>query len=186
MGILAGFDLASYGCNVYVETGTGKCNTLNKAMSVFDKCFSVDLDTELYNAAKETYPTAHLVNGLSTDALEAWLTSGHILETDRVLFFLDAHFPGADFRGADYDVDAPDAVPLKRELEIIKQHRPNGKDYIICDDLRIYCLGPFEEGNVPDVQVPGGLSFLNNLVEWKYVSLDYRETGYILIDKREG
>jgi hypothetical protein len=184
MGLLKAFDLSAYGCNVYVETGIGQGRTLSKAIPVFERCFSVDLDSELFKAAQQQFPTATLYNGLSTDALEHWLSSGQLADTDRVLFFLDAHFPNSDFHGAPYDVNSPDAVPLRRELELIQQYRPAGRDYIICDDLRIYCQGPFEEGNCPDIQVPGGLAFLNGLYPWNKITLDYRETGYLLIDLR--
>ena len=181
MGILKKFDLASYGCNVYVETGTGVCNTLSKAIPNFEKCYSVDLDENRYKEAKAKFPQANLYHGLSIDALEHWLKND-IQEYDRVLFFLDAHFPDADYNGAQYDVEAPNAVPLQQELELIRKYRPHGKDFIICDDLRIYADGDFEDGDCPGIKVKGGLSFLYKL--YKNITLDYSEHGYIMIDCR--
>lgn len=184
MGTLRSFDLSQYGCNVYVETGTGRCESLGKAAQTFDRCYSVDLDLDLVKIARQQYPNLNIECGLSTDVLEQWLKSGELLDSDCVLFYLDAHFPGADFRGERHDVSAPNAVPLQRELELIRQYRPNARDYIICDDARIYMLGPFELGNVEWLQVPGGLNFVYQLFDSDRVSIDYTETGYILIDQR--
>jgi hypothetical protein len=185
MGALRDFDLSRCGCNVYVETGTGMCNTLSKAIPIFDRCFSVDIDSEQYLRAKKIYPQANLYRGLSSTALEYWFTSGDLRADDRILFFLDAHFAAADYRTDLYDVHAPYAVPLKEELEIIKKYRPNGGYYVICDDLRIYADGPFEYGDRADVKVPGGLAFLYNLYPKHRITLDYREHGYIWIDGQD-
>jgi len=184
MSTLATIDLSSYGCNVYVETGTGKALSLGKAIPLFEKCFSVDLEQEFLAEANQKYPSSILYRGLSTEGLEHWLTSGEINESDNVLFFLDAHFPGSDFFGVPYSMDDPNAVPLKQELELIKKYRPNGNDYIICDDLRIFMKGPFDYGDTT-FHVPGGLDFLYEIYDESKITLDYRETGYIFIDNRK-
>ena len=98
-------------------------------------------------------------------------------------FFFDAHFPGADFRGQRYDVMAPDAVPLQRELELVKKYRPDSSDIIVCDDARIYMMGPFENGNVDWLQVPGGLQFIKNLFQPFEISVNFSEEGYIIINR---
>lgn len=184
MGTLAKIDLSSYRCNVYVETGTGQALSLGRAIPIFQECFSVDLEQDFLELAHQKFPSANLFRGLSTEALEFWLSSGQIKDSDRVLFFLDAHFPGSDFHGVPYSMDDPNAVPLKEELEIIKKYRPNGNDYIICDDLRIFIEGPFEYGDAT-FHVPGGLDFLYDIYDKSKITLDYRETGYIFIDNRK-
>lgn len=184
MGQLNNYYLNSYGCNVYVETGTGHGGTLAKAYQSFSRCYSVDIDKDLVIGAINTYPNANIRLGYSTDVLENWLSSGEFSQEDRILFFLDAHFPGSDYRGIPYTVEGEHSVPLQRELELIKKYRPNGHDFIICDDARIYMLGPFEGGNVPDLQVKGGLSFLKDIFPFENISISFFEQGYIEIDNR--
>lgn len=184
MGHLRNFDLRQYGCNVYVETGTGMGLTLGKACaSAFERVYSVDMDPHWVNLARARYPKAVVEHNLSTPALERWLRE-ELAREDRVLFFLDAHFPGADYRGAKYDVSAPNAVPLQEELTLIAKYREGCADYIICDDARIYMIGPFAHGNTEWLQVPGGHQFALDLFGKERVSVNYEEEGYILIDRR--
>jgi len=183
MGFLKNFKLESYGCDVYVETGTGGGTSLAKATPHFKRYYSVDMDYEKVQEARDKFKNAFIWHELSTAALEQWLKND-LLPNEKVLFFLDAHFPGSDYHGAPYDVSAPNAVPLKEELELIKKYRPNGKDVIICDDARIYTMAPFEYGNVEWLQVPGGYQFVYDLFPASNVKLLHDEEGYIVIDNR--
>lgn len=184
MGHLRSFDLDQFGCNVYVETGTGMGLTLGKAAtSSFDRMFSVDMDAQWVGQARARFPNAVVEHGLSIPALERWLRD-ELSPRDRVLYFLDAHFPGADYRGAKYDVAAPNAVPLQEELALIVRYREGCSDYIICDDARIYMIGPFAHGNTPLIQVSGGLRFVLDMFGQQRVSIKYEEEGYIIIDRR--
>jgi hypothetical protein len=56
------------------------------------------------------------------------------------LFFLDAHFPGADasIRGYADETDHNVNIPLLRELTAIKQRVGKYNDVIIIDDLRLF------------------------------------------------
>jgi hypothetical protein len=185
MGQLRDFNLEDYGCNIYIETGTGHGGTLSKALAnkKFKTCYSVDLDSNMVNRARILFKHAVVENTLSTVALEKWVST---LPVDsKILFFLDAHFPGADYHGEKYDVNAPNAIPLKEELEIIKKYRPNSKDVIICDDARIYASGPFECGDVSDwLNVPDGYQFVHDIFPESKIELLYSEHGYIVIDRR--
>jgi hypothetical protein len=183
MGSLRDFNLAEYNCDVYVETGTGQCGTLSKAIPHFKKCYSVDMDELMVQNGRTRFPNATIELGLSVEVLERWLKS-ELSTNDSVLFFLDAHFPGSDFHGVPYDVSAPDAVPLEEELKLIKQYRPDSKDMIICDDARIYTSGPFDHGNTEWLQVPGGYKFVYDLFPKAKIDLLYSEEGYIVIDNR--
>lgn len=183
MGTLAGFNLNDYNCDVYVETGTGRCVTLSKAMQCFDRCYSVDLDMSMVITARDRFPSAKIASGLSTIVLEDWLKN-ELSQDDRVFFFLDAHFPGADYYGIKHDVSAPNAVPLREELTLIQRYRNQCKDYIVCDDARIYTLGNFAHGNTEWLQVPGGFAFVHDLFPDAKISLEFQEEGYIVIDKR--
>jgi hypothetical protein len=183
MGSLRDFKLEEYGCDVYVETGTGHCVTLAKAVPHFKNCYSVDMDEGMVFKARNRFRGITIAHDLSTVALERWLKND-LAPNEKILFFLDAHFPGSDYHGAPYDVAAPNAVPLKEELELIKKYRPNGKDIIICDDARIYTIAPFEAGNTEWLQVPGGFNFVYDIFPDAKISLTLSEQGYIIIDKR--
>lgn len=183
MGILRDFDLSTYGCTVYVETGTGIGQSMSKAVPHFSRYYTVDMDPKWTQSISNKYPFVKATTSLSIPALEKWLKYD-LLPTDRVLFFLDAHFPDADFNGADYNVHAPNAVPLKEELEMIHHYRNFCNDYIICDDARIYLEGPFQNGNYPGAHLGGGIGFIEKLFPNK-VSVDWREEGYLLIDNRQ-
>lgn len=186
MGSLDRFDLCSYKCNIYVETGTGIARCLTKAVNsnCFDHFFSVDLDKELVENAKKMFPFATIENSISTEALEKWLSSKIIADDDNILFFLDAHFPGTDWKGEVPDVSKPNAVPLEEEIKIIKKHRPKGKNYIICDDARIYKPDNYEDGNFEWPLVPNGMSFLYNIFPEYKIQISLWGEGYILIDDR--
>jgi hypothetical protein len=56
------------------------------------------------------------------------------------LFFLDAHFPGADAGLKDYDSEKDYNVnlPLAEELKLISTGRKDYADVIIVDDMRLF------------------------------------------------
>jgi len=182
MGSLTKFDLNEFDCNIYVETGIGRCVSFNRACLRYgqDKCFGVDLDFEFFNEARLKYPESNIVYGKSTKALEIWLQGDRIQSNDRVLFFLDAHFPGADYRGRPYDPTAQDALPLREELLLIKQFRSDCDDVIICDDARIYYQGDFANGNISYRADHGIEDVFTN----RSLTIDYRDEGYIIIKKK--
>lgn len=177
--------IEKYNLKVYFETGTGEAISLRHALkSNFEHFYTVDIDGEFIDNAKKIISNTNLtyIHNYSTKALEEYVPT--LDKNKPVLFFLDAHFPGADFRGAKYDVAAPNAVPLEQELRLIKKYRPNGKDFIICDDARIYKMAQWHNGAIEWLQVPGGMDFIYELFPEERVSIDLREEGYILIDNR--
>jgi hypothetical protein len=133
------FNLDFIKCDAYLETGTGQCNSLFTALrsKIFKKCYSIDIDTRIVENARKLLPSAEIFLGESTFTLSSLLRND-LKQYNSILFFLDAHFPGADYFNEKYDINAPNAIPLKQELELIKKYRNNCKDVIICDDARIY------------------------------------------------
>jgi hypothetical protein len=148
------FDLTPYvekhGCKTYFETGTGLGVCLRHALNFnFEKFYSVDLDEELFNAAKNRfvgYPLT-LINDYSSKALEQYVPT---LNQDPVFFFLDAHFPGADFHKMSYEESIrtykEEAFPLHLELQSIKKSRNTDKDVFLIDDFKLYEEGDYEFG----------------------------------------
>lgn len=182
MGSLTKFDLDDFGCDAYVETGIGRCVSFNRAALRYgqEHCYGVDLDYDFFNEARQKYPDSTFIYGKSTKGLEIILQDTRIKQTDRVLFFLDAHFPGADYRGRPYDPEAQDALPLREELLLIKRFRPDCDDVIICDDARIYYQGAFANGNISYRADHG----IEDVFPERDFTIDYRDEGYIIIKKK--
>jgi hypothetical protein len=154
MGEINIFDLTPYvekhNCKTYFETGTGKGVCLSHALNFdFEKFYSVDLDEELVNDAKNRfvgYPLT-LINDYSSKALEQYVPT---LTQEPVFFFLDAHFPGADFHKMSYEESIrtykEEAFPLHLELQSIKKSRNTDKDVFLIDDFKLYEEGDYEFG----------------------------------------
>jgi len=174
----------------YVETGTGEGLTLSQALSFnFKALHSIEFDKYMYDLAiqkfKDPRLTLHL--GLSRDILPQILTG--LKNDENVLFFLDAHFPGSDFRtGPGYiesvSLYGHDALPLRDELEIIRKIRPESKDVFIVDDLRIYEDGNYETGNWNErknLNIENS-SFVYDLLKKTHnIQVDLKQQGYLLI-----
>jgi hypothetical protein len=159
MGSLTRHDIAKlkrdYGLRHFVETGTGIGGGLAAAgMHGFETLRSCEIDTALCMTTYSMYQNAinpDLVRLYNCTSLE-FLARDDVPPDDRpALFWLDAHFPGADYAGRAFDAE-PDTkvrIPLEDELGLIRCRRPSGCDVIICDDARIYVDAPFQQGNLP-------------------------------------
>lgn len=195
MGFLNDFPLQDFGCNVYFETGTGRGYSLTYALGGgFKRLYSVEIDRQTH----EIWPLllklrlrlrgASLILGESTAALERILP--RVRKKDRILFFLDAHYPGEvsqRFGGYKSETDKDLRLPLERELEIIARLRPDCRDAIVIDDLRIYENGAFESGNMPEwaetlSPAEKNIDFAYRLFPGRRFIKDYRREGYLIID----
>ena len=135
-----------YKLKYYFETGTGKAEALEHAAQYpFKKCYTVDIDEELVKFSFEklkdrsTCDIEFLI-GRSSDILEEYVPK--IPKKSAALFFLDAHFPGADFQKCTYEESIrehkQDAFPLEEEVDIIINNRDTSNDVFIIDDLILY------------------------------------------------
>ena len=158
MGTIARFDLSGlarrYGVVHFVETGAGAGDSLAHAAAVVDPPFetltSCEVEPSLAAnvAAKFADDGRVAVWAYASDKLLPLVCGAY---REPILFWLDAHFPGADYGLKAYDAEADETVrlPLERELALIAKLRPEGHDVVICDDLRIYMDGPFQHHNLP-------------------------------------
>jgi hypothetical protein len=158
MGTLRFFNLQplmeTYGCRYLFETGTGIGDGVQFASYYhFERIWSVEIHPDIAATARERFEgddRIRILNETSEQALANVLPG--VDPGKPILFWLDAHFPGADFGLATYK-DEPDMdrrLPLQRELELIARLRRPCRDVILIDDLRIYEDGPFEQGAMPD------------------------------------
>lgn len=153
MGELNVHDLSAhiydFGCNVFVETGTCQGTGVEHAMQFdFNHMYSIEIMKELFDECVTKFDGVKNLTLILDDSLAGLATVlEQVDESDSILFWLDAHFPGADVHMNSYDhmSEFPDLhCPLKRELELIADSRPDGLDVIIIDDLQLYEEGPYE------------------------------------------
>jgi hypothetical protein len=146
MGSLSHFDVAAlakkYGCTVFAETGTGAGDSLehawNAAGDVFDALVSVEINPVLWRAARIRFdgyaPKLSVLLGESVEGIRDVL---HVFGKQKILWWLDAHFPGADYGLAGYGDEKRDEVrmPLRAELELLAGR---AGDVVLIDDARLF------------------------------------------------
>jgi hypothetical protein len=147
MGSIQIFSLTEYienfNCKTYVETGTGAAECLTHAITFpFEKYYTIDIDGDLIEKAEATFnnPKITFIHNYSSIALQELVPT--LPKDEPVLFFLDAHFPGADFHKISYEESIrqfqDEAFPLLNEIRIIKNLRDISKDVFIIDDWKLY------------------------------------------------
>ena len=155
MGLLKQHKLTDYidryNLKYYFETGTGKAECLEYALRYpFEEYWTVDIDEDLieesFNKFKNMSKNINLLIGKSTEILDEYVPQ--IPKESPTLFYLDAHFPGADFQKCTYEESIrehkKDAFPLEEEVDVILEKRDISKDVFIIDDLVLYEEGDFE------------------------------------------
>tara|TARA_R100001530_G_C4296055_1_gene149255 strand:- start:116 stop:721 length:606 start_codon:yes stop_codon:yes gene_type:complete len=184
--------LDAYGCDVFVETGTGKGTGLLHALRYrFKELYSIEIMKELFEECQKniTDPRIHLLNTNSIEGLKTIL--GELDPGIPTLFWLDAHFPGADFHFNSYDhlSDQPELhKPLREEIKLVASYRPNCKDVLIIDDLQIYEEGPFEiqMRDFKEKYGEDGLDFVEEAFgETHNFTRDYRHQGFLILTPKE-
>jgi len=161
MGQLTRFDLnplvETFNLKNYVETGTGLGVSLCYAIQnkSFQHLFSIEIDEKLANSTslhqnislvQSNHQNVSVVNSNSLHGLRGLLQNK--VDSSPTLFFLDAHFPGADFFDTTYgdsiDNSNTAGLPLLLELAEICISRNGAKnDVIIIDDLFLFDSGEF-------------------------------------------
>lgn len=180
--------ITKYGCSVFVETGTGKGVGLSTALKFpFKKLYSIEIMESLFLECLEKFKEdrVEILNESSIEGLKVVLEK--IEEESSAFFWLDAHFPGADFHLNSYDylIDQPKLhKPLKNEIQIISGGRDTSKDVFIIDDLQIYEEGPYELLNQEFVNKYGsfGLDFIEDCFSESHTfTRDYRHQGFLIL-----
>lgn len=191
MGELFLHDLQKYidkhGCNVFMETGTGVGTGLDHATKYpFERLYSVEINETLFDRAQEKYlrnEKVHLMCGESSRAVGMALSKE---QGNTFLFWLDAHFPGADFQLGKYDDDIPDNVKMPLYDELVEISTEKTKHVIIIDDLQLYEDGPYE------LKYPAFIDkykrkpdFIYSLFEKTHTfTKDYRHQGFLILEPK--
>jgi|TARA_R110002074_G_scaffold101936_1_gene220203 hypothetical protein len=179
--------LKFYDIKNFVETGTGIGEVVRSVCEIDQNIniHTIEIIEEIYDKNKISLSYLDNVNwhlGQSSDVLPDIVPSLQ----GSTLFWMDAHFPGADFGLAEYgdEKNIDKRLPLKSELEIIVKNKDVSNDVFIIDDLRIYEDGPFEAGVWKDRSKYGGdgIEFIEELFEeTHYVVKSYNQQGYIML-----
>jgi hypothetical protein len=191
MGSLKRFDLnriiKEYNTVNMFETGTFFGDGVAYALKApFAKIISVEIISEIAIRAKSRFVNEEkvtIIEGDSVTALE------NVLPTieGNCLFWLDAHFPGADAGLTQYDAvkDENMRLPLENELTIIYKYRKNYPDVLLIDDLRLFEEGNYEKGAAPADTLPKfnrNLDLIAELFGKTHTQLkSYADEGYLLL-----
>ena len=176
-----------YDIKNFVETGTGQAEVVQTVVEADEtlNIHTIEVIPEIYDKNKINFSYLKDVNwhlGTSFDILPEILPD----LKGTTLFWMDAHFPGADFGLSSYGDEKDDdkRLPLKKELETIVENRDVTNDVFVIDDLRIYEDGPFGDGNWEDREKYGGdgIEFIEELFdETHYVVKSYNAQGSVLL-----
>lgn len=198
MGTIAFYDLqraVDYDRAVrFVETGTGTGAGLAIAARVpFFSLWSSEIIPSLAEQARTQWVFDHRVRIYEGPSVDMLTTLNMLPEYQPILFWLDAHFPGADFglRGYGDEADLSLRLPLAAELAIIKANRPHSRDIIVIDDARIWLDETFEHGPVPEhlreaVCPPErNIDFISDLYDGTHeIRVWHESEGYITVEPR--
>ena len=191
MGSVNRFNLGKirkdYKATCFFETGTWKGDAVQHALDAgFEKIISSEIIPQLAEEAAmrfSTVPGVKIIEGDSVSVMKKELPGMKC----NCVFWLDAHFPGADAGIYKYDQEINEdlRLPLESEIKTISELRKGYRDIIIVDDLRIYEDGPFPNGNAPEDVVPlrnRNIDFIYSYCSSTHsIHRIYSDEGYILL-----
>lgn len=119
-----------------VETGTYLGDGIKDylATNYFDKIYSIEISNKYYLLNKKQFISNSNVEVLEGDSADVItnLINNKILDQTPIIFYLDAHFSGADTGG----MNICNGCPVLKELEAISKRNVKG-DIIFIDDMRL-------------------------------------------------
>lgn len=207
MGELTAFELnefiPKFNLKTYFETGTGMGVSLSHAMRYnFNRLYTIDIDNDFIQRAKRMYQNDSrltCINDFSTKAIKDFVPT---LSQEPTLFFLDAHFPGADFHKITYEESIrtykEEAFPLELEINLLKSIRDLTNDVIIIDDFVLYDKMEKEYESVKEghtwkydwlqdeLNIKTESSFIYEMFsETHDITKDLRHQGYLIITPKK-
>jgi hypothetical protein len=121
--------------NVFIETGTYLGVTTKRCAPFFKQVYTVELDQQLAEQAKQFLKSSHNVKVIQGDALEVLPKILEKKDIDDILVFLDGHFSG----GITACGELPE--PAIEELKILANSQKKIAAIII-DDFRLFGTEP--------------------------------------------
>lgn len=120
-----------YKLSTFVETGTSTGNTTNLAAKYFDKVFTCEIDKEVYDGNK--FSGLVFSYNLPSDKFLELISYNKL---DDVLFFLDAHWCGTQYKKIGKE------CVVMEELKIIFDKWVGKNIAIVIDDARFFIGKP--------------------------------------------
>lgn len=181
-------DILNYNIENFIETGTGLGDTIDYVIKNVRRnvnVYSIEIHQEIAERARKRFlgnENCTIINGNSYEVLRSLTPE---LKGNSI-FFLDAHFPGADFGYTKYsdNIEYDTKLPLEKELQLICSLRDTKSDIFLIDDLRIYEESNYEMGNWPKENgaVHTGIDFIYNLLGNTHdIQKHYFFSGFITI-----
>lgn len=177
-----------HGLVTFFETGTGMGDTLVYVKDHFRWVFSMECYDDLYKQAKARFadnPRIQVLKGFSGTDLSSVLYKRAIQEP--TMFFLDAHFPGADYHYESYESELIEQkrMPLKWEIQQIVNVKNIYHDVFIIDDLWFFEQGNFGAGPCPirkDLLAGSDtITVIEKLLKRTHIiKRDYRYQGFLI------
>ncbi|CAB4222287.1 hypothetical protein UFOVP1655_73 [uncultured Caudovirales phage] len=161
----------------FIETGCWQGAGIGHAFdSGYDEVYSCDIGLEYVTMSQQKFPYANIEHSESLSYLTNLLPN----QTNKTLFWLDAHFP--DIYGED-EFAEEFRIPLIPEIELIKKLKPDySKDVVVCDDMRTFRSPKnptYTKGELPEKHLID--------VDWdKFVNILSDTHDYELINKHDG
>jgi len=146
MGVLSHLNIdryiKEYNIKIFIETGTHRGNGVIEAQKYdFEQIYSIEICETQFNLIKDELEKDKRVKIINSDSLNGLKQIFQKIDHNKnILYWLDAHFPSADFGLKPYFTNDPNRVrlPLEEELFFIKNNRKSINDVILMDDMWIY------------------------------------------------
>jgi len=173
---------------VFIETGYGNGRSLSyAAQHDFRELYSIEILDEAAIRGRRRFADnlrVNIIHGHSARELERLVCA---MKGASTFFWLDAHFPGADYYSEPFDkYEEYIRLPLEDELRVIQRLKPAGDYFIAIDDLRFYADYNWGDGIIPEhlrnaLPAKRSLDFLDPFHNTHCVTIDLHDSGYALI-----
>ena len=182
--------------DTFFETGTGNCEGIIHAKECgFNNIHTVDCMEQTTTAAKSKCPWAKVHLGKSSSVISAFQTMRKVEPPCRVLWWLDAHFPGVDTGILNWQESreshaAREFMPLADELDAIVSDLWEN-DVILIDDAFLYRAGILDipaNDRVPDWATSGLGSLesrMDRLLSTHTLTIKSEGTGSFVLTPKE-
>lgn len=185
---------AMYNLSRFVETGTGHGESLLFACRFpFVSLWSCEIERVLANFALERVCHDERVSLFIGSSAQMLGMLSFLPMDEPILFWLDAHFPGADYGLRGYgDIEESVRLPLREELTLIRAHRRCNADVILIDDARIWLDGDFDDAiMLPKARIAcpseRGIGFIEELfAATHHIEIIPIEQGQIWLTPKSG
>lgn len=121
----------AYGLRGFIETGTYLGRSLDNVCGLFERAVSIELSTELHEAAREKFADRPHVTLLRGDSAQRILDARAVCEGLPTLYWLDAHWSAGNTARGDEN------TPILKELALIAG-RVSANDIVLIDDMRYF------------------------------------------------